>query len=116
MRFRDFFTPSRWRSFIIWVLKSIIKVLAKDEVEYNLDFYEIEQYMFRMLRCPDCVAAGECTHCGCDIKGRMMNRHDYCSAIEEDPTKWGPFMDKESWENFKEINKIEFKLVSKWKS
>lgn len=105
MRFRDIVTPSRWKSFIVWLLKKLLRWLDGSEV--YLEPYEVEQYMFRMLRCPDCVKEGKCLHCGCDTIGRMMNRTDYCSDH-----RWGAFEDKEGWEQLKKINKIQFKLIS----
>lgn len=107
MKLIDFVSPSRWKSVIIWILKIILKKLDKGGYDY-LEVHEIEQYMYRLLSCPDCVAAGKCTHCGCDTIGRMNNRSDYCSN-----DKWGLFMDKEQWENFKKVQGIIFLITKK---
>jgi hypothetical protein len=103
MRLKDFFTPARWKSFIVWLLKLLLRRIDGSEV--YLEFWEVEQYMYRMLKCPDCVSAGKCTHCGCHTNGRMMNRDEVCSA-----DKWGGFMSEEEWKEYKEFNKIKFQL------
>ncbi len=103
MRFKDFFTPSRWKSFVTWLLKLIVRKL--DNSEIYLEPYEVEQYMFRLLRCPECVNKGKCIHCGCDTIGRMMNRTDECSD-----GRWGNFLSKEMWEQYKKDFEVRFTL------
>lgn len=85
--------PKRWRSFGIYLLQSLLKRL--DGSAYIPEKHEVEQYMYRYLTCPDCVAAGECQHsdCRCKMPERAHVKTDICPAL-----KWGPFKDKASWE------------------
>lgn len=107
MRIKDFFRPSRWMSFTIWLLKKILRYLDKSEI--YLDRWEMEQYMFRMLTCPECVEEGKCLHCGCDTMGRMMNRTDTCSR-----DKWGLFMSEKVWDAYRKSNQIKFIMLAQW--
>lgn len=110
IRLIDLVTPKRWLSVIVWVLKMLVKKLDKSEV--YLEAWEIEQYQFRLLTCPECVAQGKCTHCGCDTIGRMMNRFENCSA-----GKWGSFFEsKELWEAHKKEQNLNFFMVGKYTS
>lgn len=105
MRIKDIFSPSRWKSVFTFLLRWGIKKL---EGEDALDFEQvhiIEQYMFRFIKCKDCLNQGKCVNCQCAIPARMWVRHDHCSA-----SKWGEFMSKEDWEKFKKQFNIEFKL------
>lgn len=112
MKFRliDVVTPKRWLSVILWILKLLVKKLDKSEV--YIEAWEIEQYAFRILTCPECVLQGNCVHCGCDTIGRMMNRFEHCSE-----GKWGRFFEtKELWEKYKKDYDINFFLVGKYTS
>lgn len=108
MKAIDLFTPSRWKSFIVWLLKISLKKL--DGTDVYLEFWEVEQYMYRMLSCPKCVEKGKCIHCDCHTNGRMMNRTDHCSD-----GRWGLWFSKEEWQAFKVQTKLEFKLITNGK-
>lgn len=80
-----------------------------------LEPYEIEQYMYRLLKCPDCVKEGKCIGhfegeepCNCHTIGRMNNRKDTCSI-----KKWGVFQSKDNWEITKKERGIVFILQEK---
>lgn len=105
MRIKDIFSPSRWKSFSTYLLR---KTLTKLEGENALVYEEvhiIEQYMFRFMKCQDCLLAGKCKHCQCELPAKMWVRHDSCSL-----GKWGEFMDKGTWETFKKQFNIDFKI------
>lgn len=103
MRAIDFISPRRWRSFIIYLTRKWLNFI--DGSEWTPEVWEVEQYMYRYLRCPACMDLGECTHCGCAIPERMHVRTDYCSA-----GRWGKFKTKGEWEKFKKDKKIKFVL------
>lgn len=104
-RFKDWLSPRRWKSVLIYILKFTIKKLGDTSPQLLYPF-EIEQYMFRTLACKDCIPSNKCKSCGCNTVGRMNTTADSCSA-----GRWGPFMTKYNWEKLKETLKIEFKLT-----
>lgn len=134
-RLEDFFSPERWRSVYIWILRFlfseisnklnslerlekiegyeigsilVIDKVTKAKLERIDDFeriHIIEQYMYRFLACPKCVEAKECINCHCKIPERMFVRTDKCSL-----DYWGPFMDEAAWEKYKKVLNIKFKL------
>lgn len=106
VRIKDIISPKRWLSVFVWLLKKLVRKLDNSEVQ--LEAWEIEQYMFRILRCPDCVENKTCVHCGCDTMGRMMNRFDSCSQ-----NKWGKFFESEKeWKDYKDSKDIYFSLLT----
>ena len=99
--------PSRWRSFTIWILRSILKRL--DQSEWTPEVHEVEQFMYRYLTCDDCMKAGECQHsdCKCKMPARAHVRTDLCPTF-----KWGPmYQSAERWNKFKESEGIVFQLT-----
>lgn len=62
-----------------------------------------EQIAYRLYLCSDCVRNRTCEHCGCnpyDTIGEIIS----CNNNE----KFGSFMKKDFWEQFKNNNKITF--------
>lgn len=120
MRVKDLISPRRWKSVTIfllrWTLHKLdwVEEIKTDEVGKKefllLEPHIIEQYMFRLLACSKCVKEGECVECGCHTLGRMSVQSDYCTG-----RRWGPFRNKEQWEEQKESFQIEFKLFVKQK-
>lgn len=105
VRIKDFFSLERYRSVGIFLLRSALKKLeGKEAVKYE-EVHIIEQYMFRIISCQTCVNNGACEHCGCAIPEKMWVRTDRCSN-----GKWGEFMSKEDWSNFKKAFNIKFKI------
>lgn len=105
MRLKDLITPSRWRSFTIYVLRSILKKL--DGSEWTPEVHEVEQFMYRYLICSKCLAQGRCTEpCQCLMPARMHVRTDHCPAH-----KWSPFKDKKDWDEYKKEEGLEFMLI-----
>lgn len=107
-KLKYYFMPSRWRSFMIYVLRKVLKRL--DNSEWTPEVHEVEQFMFRYLTCSDCLEYKKCVHsdCGCKMPERAHVWTDHC------PTgKWGPIFDKDKWENFKSRSEIEFSLIKK---
>lgn len=94
MRKEDLLSPKRWFGFVqAYVLK------------FFVPFHIVEQIMYRSLMCQDCLENGKCKHCGCHTPALF---YSYYLACEEN--KWGPFLDKETWPQYKEMLDIKFKL------
>lgn len=102
IRLKDFFSLERYRAVLISLLGKILNYLDGDS---KLEIHIIEQYMFRLLQCPQCVSKGSCVHCGCSIPDKMWVKTDYCSDY-----KWGPFMTKEAWETHKQKYNLKFEI------
>lgn len=107
-KLKYYFSPRRWRSFTIWILRSILKKI--DDSEWTPEIHEVEQYMYRYQCCIECVSAGHCVHsdCKCKMPARAHVRTDFCPTY-----RWGPFMPKEAWEVFMEENEIIFSMTKK---
>ena len=58
--------------------------------------HKIEQVAYRMLKCPDCMEAGKCKHCGCQVPGRMYV-DETCNGGE----RFGDMMSEDEWNEFK---------------
>lgn len=89
------------------VMKHIIWLEGTaSETELYDEPHIIEQYMWRFLRCADCVELGNCKNCKCPTIDKMKVRSDYCKL-----GKWGAFMPKKEWEEFKLKLKINFNVT-----
>lgn len=113
MRIKDIINPKRQKSFIIFLLKKFLRWIG--ETDTYLEQHEMEQYMYRLLKCPDCVAAGKCIKhkegeepCNCHTIGRMNNKTDTCPN-----NNWGMMQSKTDWEYTKKILGIEIILKQK---
>jgi hypothetical protein len=102
--FKDWFSPIRWKSVLIFLLKWTLKKLG-DTPTY-LEEHEIKQYMLRILACQPCVKNGNCLKCGCSTIPKMNTQSDECSI-----GRWGPFVSKEEWDEYEKVAGIEFKLT-----
>jgi len=108
MRLKDIISPSRWRSFMIYLLRSLLKRL--DKSEWTPEVHEVEQFMYRYLTCSSCLKEGRCVQpCKCLIPQRMHVRTDHCPAYPQHG--WPPFKSKEGWEKFKEEEGLEFMYI-----
>ena len=105
MRLIDLVTPKRWLSVAIWLLQTVLNKLGEDG-QFTPQVHEIEQYMYRYLQCPDCLAAKQCKSCGCKIPERMHVKTDHCSEF-----RWGPIMDAYEWDRYKSMYNINFSLT-----
>lgn len=101
--FKDWFSPSRWKSVLIFLLKKALHKLG-DKPGFLSDD-EILQYAFRVLACPKCLKNGDCLSCGCNAIGKMNVREDSCSA-----GRWGPFKTLQEWNEYRTKYNVEFKL------
>ena len=63
----------------------------------NLDEDIQEQALYRATLCNRCEVNGECFYCGCTTPDMF-----YASDKIDSQLKWGPMLDKEDWELFKE--------------
>lgn len=108
IRVLDIFNPIKWKSIVeSWLIKKYGGVW--------LEPWQIEQLMYRMLNCPDCVKAKGCQGkpgcqgCGCTTFPKMLVpwETDTCGA-------WGPRKETEAeWEAYKEEQGIQFILKEK---
>lgn len=80
------------RSFFEWnhIKRNGIHLNPEDIVSYS------EQLVMRRAKCPECVLAGECIHCHCDIDGKTISPLAECSA-----GKFPPMMSAEDWNKHK---------------
>jgi hypothetical protein len=60
-----------------------------------------EQIAYRMLKCSDCMEAGKCKVCGCDVPGKLYV-NESCNKGERFPD----LMSKPEWDKYKENNDI----------
>lgn len=104
IRIKDLFSPRRWRSFYIWLIKKHLKAMGESNT--YLTRSELIQYSYRVANCFECIKAGKCVHCGCDAEGRMNNRTDSCSD-----GKWGMMISEEELDEY--LNDPETKLTFK---
>lgn len=102
-RFMDWLSPSRWKSVLTYTLKWLLLKLG--DKPGLLHPHEIEQYMFRIKSCEQCLPTNKCVSCGCNTLARMNITGDSCSA-----GRWGPFQDKETWDETKFTLGIELKV------
>lgn len=100
-RWEDLISPTKWRMVALWMLQKIqdwIDPTGKENL--NLSQAELLQVANRVLMCEDCVLAGKCKNCGCEIGGLMSNKNASCADL-----KWGPMMtDEELIEYLKDTN------------
>ena len=92
MRLKYYFSFKRIRSFTIHLLKKALRKLG--ETDYSPEKHEIEQFMYRYLTCPDCLAQGHCKEpCKCLMPERMHVMTDHCPA-----KLWNKMKNKKNWE------------------
>lgn len=105
-RIKYFFQPDRWRAFTIHLLRKLLARL--DQSSYTPEVHEVEQFMYRYLKCADCMEAGTCVHsdCHCGMPARAHVRTDFCPTL-----KWGPMKPTaEEWKIFKKGSNVQFSL------
>lgn len=98
------FYPSRWKAYLIYLLKKLLVFL--DGTSSHIELWEFEQYHLRYFSCTDCIAAKKCirSDCQCKMPERAYVRTDNCPKL-----KWGPFKKtKKQWEEYKLKNNIVF--------
>ena len=100
-KWKDIFSPKRWRAVYIWLLKKQLKFFGENTV--YLTTSELLQYSNRVSRCYKCLLNGKCLHCGCNAEGRLNGVQDSCSNNE-----WGAFLSEEEMKDFLNNNEIEF--------
>ena len=71
----------------------------------NLTRNQLLQYSYRVANCGDCVQAGKCLHCKCDIEGRMNGESDKCSA-----GKWKQMLTDDEMNNVLKDNEFKFNV------
>ena len=94
MRTKDLVNPVRWFAFVQSYLMT-----------WFVPFHIMEQVVYRSVMCEDCLEAGKCKHCGCHTPALF---YGYYISCEEG--KWGPFMNKKMWNEYKRIMNIKLSL------
>jgi hypothetical protein len=95
MRIKDLINPVRWFAF---VQANLIKIL----VPYHI----VEQILYRSLVCRECLDKGSCVGpCGCKTPALFYSYFLSCSE-----GRWGPFMNRKNWNEYKQLLGIKFKL------
>jgi hypothetical protein len=97
---KDVLNPLKWKV-ILWEWFSEGKVVLEED---DIQSYA-EQWVYRSIKCRPCLLSGECSHCGCLMPDALNNKFNACSAGE-----WGPMLDKDSWEEQKEIIELTFEI------
>ena len=107
MRLKDIVSTTRWKYFVIFLLKKSLRALEPQAKPY-IERHEIEQLVTRFLDadCQKCLDSGSCLHCGCHTEGRMNGWNDSCSA-----GNWGPIKDKQEWNQYKQKHNIKFQVT-----
>jgi hypothetical protein len=95
-------TPEKIRQFIEGNLK-----LLGDQLNI-LPKHIKEQVIWRSQICSDCMDAGQCKYCGCDVPGKL-----YVSKSCNDGDRFPDIMDKGDWLEYKQLNNIEINLDEK---
>lgn len=83
-------TPSNVKAFIEGNSKMAYDALV------GLPTYLKEQIEYRKSKCPDCLEAGVCKHCGCSVPGKM-----YVTTSCNDSERFPDLMDEKKWQEFK---------------
>lgn len=94
-----------------FTLRNILAVLQswKRKQQYQLGGFALQQHIFEqiiwrrsevMQLSPKCWSQGYCKICGCDVLGKTMEDRACEGAC------YPEMMDKDKWENFKNIHKI----------
>ncbi len=99
---KDITNPEKIKAFLQW--GEIKKNGLNIEAEY-LQAYA-EQVTYRMGKCPECMLAGECVHCHCEIEGAILTPGNSCSA-----GKWPQMLSRKEWEEHKKAHNIEIILI-----
>ncbi len=106
----DLITLRKWQYAVVGIYRAlkfgVMKInklsdLRKKINETDMPDHYKEQVLWRAKQCEECLIAGHCEYCGCDMPGKFLNDTDEC-----DQGKWGPMKAKPVWEYFKEVNKI----------
>jgi hypothetical protein len=98
-------TKEKFHVYWQWVK---IKILGARIPEEKLVSYS-EQLVYRMLQCPDCVAAGKCkSKCACDIPEKMLIEDAECEL-----KFWGQMKEPKEWNEQKQEDGINFLRTGK---
>ncbi len=94
-RLKDLVNPLKWRA--------VYQAYKMRNEGITLAY--CEQVVDRSIKCSDCVAAGKCSHCGCSMPGAILAKDNFCSQ-----GKWGPMLDQQNWDKYKERNDIKIEI------
>lgn len=97
---QDVLNPKRWWMF----LNSKAAIAAGRDTAEEISW--AEQIVFRMSRCPQCVAEGTCVHCKCPMDEVLTEKFAECSAKQ-----WGVAMPAAEWSEYKKVNQIQIYVV-----
>lgn len=92
LKWKYFRQPWRLVAIIQWKLLTF----------FGLGVHYAEQVVWRMNRCPECVANKSCKHCPCNVFGMMISPWGRCSDY-----RWGKMMNRKQWELYKNFNQVQ---------
>lgn len=69
----------------------------------DLPLHVAEQVKYRMSLCPDCLKAQKCHSCSCKVPELFYAPHKTDAG-----KKWGPMLNPDQWEAFKQKNGLSF--------
>lgn len=94
---KDVLNPEVWSAYSDW--KQIEKegLLLKAE---DIDAF-CEQYVYRKLKCPECVSKGKCVDCNCPTIPKMVTAESKCTM-----GFWDKMLPPDEWEQHKKDNGI----------
>lgn len=70
----------------------------------NVPFEFCEIVVYRSLMCPNCIKAGSCVNCGCNIPDKMMDLETDCAI-----GSWNS-MTIEQWRDYKKRTGLKFSI------
>lgn len=87
---RDILNPKKWKIFARYAR---LKALRKEYEELTIPEYR-EQIVYRMTQpgCRECIAKGECVHCGCKSPELFFDKENECSGMF-----WFEMLEPDSW-------------------
>lgn len=99
IKFKDVVNPYKWLSFI-----------RGNSNVGTLPLHELEQIIYRVNKCAECLERGYCDHCGCSMPAKAYDPNSVCDN-EETGERWGPMFGKEAWEQYKKDFKIDIGII-----
>lgn len=105
-RLKDYFNPKKIHHVIIWFCQLYLKKSGLTNTYLTRE--DIFNYGYRFAKCYDCVIAGKCIDCQCDIAGKFNNPNETCSM-----KKFGTFNSKEELDEYFSNPANNFKITVK---
>lgn len=90
------------KSFLEWkdIQKEGLNLKADEIISFS------QQIAVRASLCEECLKAGECVHCHCEIIGKISTPNASCSV-----GRWGPTLSPEEWKEEQQTGKHKIIVV-----